>query len=125
MEKPTFHITLDDQDRWAVEAKQHDGTLECVQTFQDHATAASWVVEHSESWFRVRRIYLRHDRSGAESRAGPRDIFRRNLFVWHRLRFVKNYAKDKVVANLLKFTVLAVSDLAILHNLLPFGFALS
>ena len=32
--------------------------------------------------------------------------------------------KDKVASNLLKFTVLAVSDLAILHKLRPFGFAL-
>lgn len=37
---------------------------------------------------------------------------------------VDQYEKDKVVASLLKFMVLAVSGLAILHKLRPFGFAL-
>jgi hypothetical protein len=37
---------------------------------------------------------------------------------------VDKYEKDKVVANLLRFMVLAVSGLAILHRLRPFGFAL-
>jgi hypothetical protein len=27
-------------------------------TFQDHATAAYWVAEHSESWFQIQRILL-------------------------------------------------------------------
>jgi hypothetical protein len=37
---------------------------------------------------------------------------------------VEKYEKDKIVANLLKFLVLAVSGLAILHKLRPLGFAL-
>jgi hypothetical protein len=37
---------------------------------------------------------------------------------------VDQYEKDKVVASLLKFMVLAVSGLAILHKLGPFGFVL-
>jgi hypothetical protein len=56
MEKPTFHIILDDRDRWAVEAEWYDGTLERVHTFEDHATAACWVAEQSESWFQIQRI---------------------------------------------------------------------
>jgi hypothetical protein len=56
MEKPTFHIILNDQDRWAVEAEWSDGILERVHTFADHATAACWVAEHSESWFQIQRV---------------------------------------------------------------------
>ena len=56
MEKPTSHIILNDQDRWAIEAEWYDGTLERVMTFQDHATAAYWVAEHSKSWFEIQRI---------------------------------------------------------------------
>jgi hypothetical protein len=37
---------------------------------------------------------------------------------------VDKYKKNMIVANLLKFLVLAVSGLAILHKLRPFGFAL-
>lgn len=37
---------------------------------------------------------------------------------------VDRYEKDKVVASLLRFMVLAVSGLAILHRLRLFGFAL-
>jgi hypothetical protein len=37
---------------------------------------------------------------------------------------VDKYEKNMIVANLLKFLVLAVSGLAILHKLRPFGFAL-
>ena len=37
---------------------------------------------------------------------------------------VDRYEKDKVVASLLRFMVLAVSGLAILHKLRPLGFAL-
>jgi hypothetical protein len=37
---------------------------------------------------------------------------------------VDKYEKNMIVANLLKFLVLAVSGLAILHTLRPFGFAL-
>jgi hypothetical protein len=58
MEKPTFHIILDDRDRWAVEAEWYDGTLQRVHTFEDHATATCWVAEQSESWFQIQRILL-------------------------------------------------------------------
>jgi hypothetical protein len=37
---------------------------------------------------------------------------------------VDKYEKDKVVANLLRFMVLTVSGLAILHRPRPFGIAL-
>ena len=37
---------------------------------------------------------------------------------------VDRYEKDKVVASLLRFMVLAVSGVAILHRLRLFGFAL-
>ncbi len=37
---------------------------------------------------------------------------------------VDKYEKDEVAANLPKFMVLAVSGLAILHKLRPFGFVL-
>jgi hypothetical protein len=49
-------IILNDRDRWAIEAEWYDGTLERVMTFEDHATAAYWIAEHSESWFQVQRF---------------------------------------------------------------------
>lgn len=55
-EKPIFHVILSDRDQWVVEAEWPDGTLERVQTFQNHSTAANWVATQSEAWLQLQRI---------------------------------------------------------------------
>ena len=41
---------LSDGDQWVVEAEWPDGTLESVNTFKDHASAAYWISARSETW---------------------------------------------------------------------------
>ena len=48
--RPIFHLILSDGDQWVVEAEWPDGTLEFVNTFKDHASAAYWISARSETW---------------------------------------------------------------------------
>jgi hypothetical protein len=48
--RPIFHLILSDGDQWVVEAEWPDGTLESVNTFKDHASAAYWISARSETW---------------------------------------------------------------------------
>ena len=41
---------LSDGDQWVVEAEWPDGTLEFVNTFKDHASAAYWISARSKTW---------------------------------------------------------------------------
>jgi hypothetical protein len=51
--RPFFHVTLSDSDQWLVEAEWPDGTLEAVNTFNDHASAVNWINTQSETWDRT------------------------------------------------------------------------
>jgi hypothetical protein len=42
---------LTDLGQWAVEAEWPDGTLERVDTFKEHSSAASWIATQSEPWW--------------------------------------------------------------------------
>ena len=42
-QKPILHVILSDLDQWAVEAEWPDGTLERVNTFNDHSFATDWI----------------------------------------------------------------------------------
>jgi hypothetical protein len=55
--KPIFHVILGDRDQWVVEVEWPDGTLERVNSFKDHGSAANWVTTQSETWVGVRRIF--------------------------------------------------------------------
>src|SRR5215831_1185392 len=67
MEKPTFHIILNDQGRWAVEAEWYDGTLERVMTFQDHTQLLPTGLPNTRNLgFRFSAFYLRRNRSGTD-----------------------------------------------------------
>jgi hypothetical protein len=51
--RPLFHVILSDSDQWLVEAEWLDGTLEAVNTFNDHASAVNWINTQSETWDRT------------------------------------------------------------------------
>jgi hypothetical protein len=55
--RPFFHVKLSDGDQWLVEAEWPDGTLEVVNTFNDHASAVNWMNSRSETWDRTQRIF--------------------------------------------------------------------
>jgi hypothetical protein len=49
-QKPILHVILSDRDQWAVEAEWPDGTLERVNTFNDHSSAANWIPNLMLGW---------------------------------------------------------------------------
>jgi hypothetical protein len=55
-QKPILHVILSDLDQWAVEAEWPDGTLERVNTFNDHSSATDWISTQSDAWLEVRNI---------------------------------------------------------------------
>ena len=55
-QKPILHIILSDLDQWAVEAEWPDGTLEHVNTFNDHSSATGWISTQSEASLEARTI---------------------------------------------------------------------
>jgi hypothetical protein len=57
VEKPIFYVVLSDRDQWAVEVEWPDDTLERINTFVDHPSAANWVSTHSEAWLKVWKIF--------------------------------------------------------------------
>jgi hypothetical protein len=55
-QKPILKLILGDGDQWAVEAEWPDGTLERINTFNDHSSATDWIRTQSEAWLEVRNF---------------------------------------------------------------------
>jgi hypothetical protein len=55
--RPLFHVVLSDGDQWLVEAEWPDGTLEPVNTFNDHASAVNWMNTRTETWIGHRGFF--------------------------------------------------------------------
>ena len=53
--KPILYVALCDRDQWAVEAEWPDGTLERIDTFNDHSSATDWITTQSDVWLEERR----------------------------------------------------------------------
>jgi hypothetical protein len=53
--KPILYVALCDRDQWAVEAEWPDGTLERINTFNDHSSATDWITTQSDVWLEGRR----------------------------------------------------------------------
>ena len=53
-QKPILQVILGDGDQWAVEAEWPDGTLERINTFNNHSSATGWISTQSEAWLEVR-----------------------------------------------------------------------
>ena len=52
--KPILYVALCDRDQWAVEAEWPDGTLERINTFNDHSSATDWIATQSDVWLKER-----------------------------------------------------------------------
>jgi hypothetical protein len=55
-QKPILYVTLSDRDQWAVEAEWPDGTLERINTFNDHSSATDWISTQADAWLEVRTV---------------------------------------------------------------------
>ena len=58
--KPILYVALCDRDQWAVEAEWPDGTLERINTFNDHSSATDWITTQSDVWLERRRTPNEH-----------------------------------------------------------------